>query len=88
MYVVRLVHVFLFQTNDNDNKYLVEFDISCGLTELLSENYPNLVFVFFLLSALCFPNCYCLKNPKIFLNFKNPFNSKNAPQNLDFWISA
>ena len=28
--MVRLVYIFLFQTNDNDNKHVVEFDISCG----------------------------------------------------------
>ena len=31
--VVRLVFIFLFETNDNDNKHLAEFDISCGITE-------------------------------------------------------
>ena len=29
----RLRIQFISQTNDNDNEYLVEFDISCGITE-------------------------------------------------------
>ena len=28
--MVHLVYILLFQTNDNDNKHVVEFDISCG----------------------------------------------------------
>ena len=28
--MVHLVYILLLQTNDNDNKHVVEFDISCG----------------------------------------------------------
>ena len=30
MLLVHVLYIFLIQTNDNDNKYLVEFDISWG----------------------------------------------------------
>ena len=33
MWVVCLFYLFIFQTNDEHNKHLVEFDISCGITE-------------------------------------------------------
>ena len=33
MWVVCLFYLFIFQTNDEHNKHLVEFDISCGITD-------------------------------------------------------
>lgn len=31
--MVCLVYIFIFQTNDNDNEHLVEFEMSYGITE-------------------------------------------------------
>ena len=36
-------HISSVQTNDNDNKHLVVFDISCGITEV--KKHDNWIFL-------------------------------------------
>ena len=37
------LHISSVQTNDNDNKHLVVFDISCGITEV--KKHDNWIFL-------------------------------------------
>lgn len=89
-YVVRLVYIYSIHTITTvSTEQSLTFHVAYNRTSQLEPPTQICFCLFFFAIGCMFPKHYRLKNPKIFLDFqKILFDSKNPPQNLDFWIQA